>query len=74
MKWVENQTTIINTNKAAYQLNNVSIPTATSLTVFSINYSTSFYCKVRPHDANQEVASRPGTVTVIGMYIHICVD
>ena len=71
IRWVENQTTIINTNKAAYQLNNASIPMATSLTIFSINYTTSFYCKVKPKNVT-EVASTVGTITVIGTYVHIC--
>jgi len=75
IRWVENVTRIISTNSVAYQLNNASVPMATSLTVFSINYTTSFFCKVRPHNANQEVASRVGTVTVNGMYVHmLCVD
>jgi len=64
--WVENQT-ITDTNKAEYQLNNALIPMSTSLTVFSINYTTSFFCQVRPHNVNQGVSSRVGTVTVIGM-------
>ena len=70
MRWVENRTTIINTNKAGYQLNNVSIPRATSLTVFSISYTTTFYCTVRPR--RNILASRVATVTVIGMYVHMC--
>ena len=46
-------------------MNNASVPMATSLTVFSINYTTSFHCKVG--HAHKEVASRIGTVTVNGM-------
>jgi len=68
IRWVENQTTIINTNKATYQLNNASIPMSTSLTVFSISYTTTFSCRVRKTDGT-EIASRIVTVTAIGIYV-----
>jgi len=73
IRWVENKTTIINTNKAEYQLNNASIPNATSLTVFYISYTTTFFCKVNQTDGH-EVASDMATVTVIGMYVCIYVN
>ena len=47
-----------------YQLNNPTTPMRVSLTVFSINATTTFQCMV------QNTTSTSGTVTVIGMYVH----
>ena len=53
-----------------YQLNNPFIPSAVSLTVFSINGTTTFECIVLSTFTNSY--STRGTVTVIGMstYVH----
>ena len=53
-----------------YQLNNANSPMTHSLTVFSINHTTTFQCMVR------STASTMGTVTVTtGMYVcmYVCV-
>ena len=52
-----------------YQLNNPTSPMLVSLTVFSINYTTTFQCVV--HSTPNTTTSILGTVTVpTGMYIH----
>ena len=48
-----------------YQLNNPNIPMKLSLTVFSINDTTTFQCIVTCPNAT---TSTRGTVTVNGMY------
>ena len=51
-----------------YQLNNPTSPMMVSLTVFSINGSTTFQCMV------QSTTSTMGTVTVAtGMYVCVCI-
>ena len=57
-------------NNPLYQLNNVTSPMTTSLTVFSINDTTTFQCMVQ--STPNITTSTRGTVTVIGMYICIC--
>ena len=52
-----------------YQLNNPRSPMTGSLTVFSINGTTTFQCIV--HSFLNTIVSTIGTVTMIGMYIHI---
>ena len=59
------------TNSPLYQLDNPTIPIANSLTVFSINGTTTFQCIVL---STPTTTSTPGTVIVIGMYIIIYVD
>ena len=54
-------------NSPLYQLNNPTSPTRYSLTVFSINATTTFQCIVY---STSRITSTLGTVTVIGMYIH----
>ena len=48
-----------------YQQNNSTTPIANSLTVFSINGTTTFQCVVL---STPNTTSTRGTVTVIGMY------
>ena len=51
-----------------YQLNNPRSPVIVSLTVFSINHTTTFHCIVH---STPTTTSTLGTVTVTtGMYIH----
>ena len=50
-----------------YRLNNPFIPRSYSLTVFSINGTTTFQCIVQ---SNPSLISVLGTVTVIGMYAY----
>ena len=53
-------------NSSLYQLNNPTTPTRYSLTVFSINGTTTFQCML--HSApNITITSTSGTVTLIGM-------
>ena len=53
-----------------YRLNNPGTPISVSLTVFSINATTTFQCMV--HSTPNTTTSRRGTVTVTtGMYVHI---
>ena len=54
-------------NSPLYQLNNPSSPTTLSLTVFSINSTTTFQCLVL--STPNITTSTRGTVTVIGTYI-----
>ena len=49
-----------------YHLNSAITPARTSLTVFSINGTTTFQCVVQ---SNPRTTSTIGTVTVIGTYI-----
>ena len=55
-------------NSPLYQLNNPTIPPANSLTVFSINDTTTFQCIIL------STPSTRGTVTIIGMYVrtYVC--
>ena len=55
------------TNSPLYQQNNNTTPIGNSLTVFSINDTTTFQCVVL---SIPNTTSTHGTVTVIGMYIH----
>ena len=55
-----------------YQLNNPRSPRTLSLTVLSINYTTTFQCIVQ---STSNTTSKLGTVTVTtGMYVHMHVD
>ena len=58
-------------NSPLYQLNNPTIPIGNSLTVFSINGTTTFQCIVL---STPTTTSTHGTVFVIGMYVIIYVD
>ena len=55
-----------------YQLNNPTSPMTVSLTVFSIKRTTTFHCAVQT-TSSISISAR-GTVTVLGMYIAICVQ
>ena len=66
VRWLINddvltQTDIINSDN--YELNNRLIPNTTSLTVLSINDTTTIQCVI---PVNPEVFSWVGTMTVIG--------
>ena len=54
-------------NSPLYQLNNPTSPPTLSLTVLSINGTTTFQCIVL---STPNTISTHGTVTVIGMFIH----
>ena len=54
-------------NSPLYQQNRQSTPTENSLTVFSINVTTTFQCVVL---STTNRISTIGTVTVTGMYVH----
>ena len=61
-------------NSSLYQLNNPTVPTQYSLTVLSINLTTTFQCIVHATHNDTEpinIASTRGTVTVIGMYLYM---
>ena len=67
--WIINGTSVTQDEihfSPLYWLNNNAIPTANSLTVFSINGTTTFQCIVL---STPTTTSTPGTVTVIGKYI-----
>ena len=70
--WIINGTSFTQqeiVNSPLYQLNNPNTPTTLSLTVFSINGTTTFQCTVL---STPNTTSILGTVTVTsGMYIHI---
>ena len=53
-------------NSPLYQLNNPNTPLAVSLTVFSINGTTTFQCVVQ---STPNTTSTRGTVIVIGMNV-----
>ena len=53
-------------NSPLYQLNNPTIPPANSLTVFSINGTTTFRCIVH---SDLNTTSTRGTMIVVGMYV-----
>ena len=56
-------------NSPLYQLNNAEDPLFYSLTVFSIDGTTTFQCIIElPTRGN--IISTPGKVTVIGTYVH----
>ena len=68
--WMINRTSFTQQkimNSPLYQLNNGSSPIRVSLTVFSINGTTTFQCIVH---STQTTTSILGTVTVIGMYVY----
>ena len=54
-------------NSLLYQLNNIENSTALSLTVFAINYSTSFQCIV-----DSQTYSTDGMVTVVSKFFTVC--
>ena len=60
-------------NNPLYRLNFITIPMLTSLTVFSINGTTTFQCVVL--STPNTTTSARGTVIVIGTYIHtyVCI-
>ena len=67
-RWVINNVELSATGimmSDVYELNNHSTPNATSLTVLSINDTTTIQCVIPLSD---EVFSSVGTVTVIGKY------
>ena len=67
--WLINKTLFPQENlqdSPLYQLNNPFSPINYSLTVFSINGTTTFQCIVHTR------TSTLGTVTVIGMYAYTC--
>ena len=51
-----------------YQLNNFASPHTVSLTVFSINYTTTFQCIVHSTPSTTSTLGRVNVVT--GMYLH----
>ena len=53
-----------------YQLNNPTTPNALSLTVFTINGTTTFQCVVHSR-STPSTTSTLGTVTMTGMYVHM---
>ena len=55
-------------NSPLYHLNNPTSPITTSLTVFSINATTTFQCVVL-NRSTPVTTSTLGTVIVIGMYV-----
>ena len=56
-------------NSPLYRQNNNTTPIGNSLTVFSINGTTTFQCVVL---STPNTTSTRGRVTVIGMYIRTC--
>ena len=70
--WIINGTSFTQleiVNSPLYQLNNVISPQTYTLTVFSINATTTFQCVVQ---STLVITSTYGTVTVIsGMYMYI---
>ena len=72
--WIINGTSFTQeeiANSSLYQLNNPTSPMTTSLTVFSINGTTTFQCIV-PSTPNTTTSTR-GTITVTnGMYVCVC--
>ena len=73
--WIINETSFDEAslmNSSLYQLNNPTNPLTYSLTVFYINHSTTFQCKVHATNNNTKpmnITSAHGTVTMIGMYV-----
>ena len=69
--WIINRTSFTQqevVDSPLYQLNNPLSPNTHSLTVFSINHTTTFQCIVH---STPNTTSTLGTVTVTtGMYIH----
>ena len=57
-------------NSPLYQLNNPTSPPTLSLTVFSINATTTFQCVVL-NLSTPVTTSTLGTVNVIGMYMYV---
>ena len=67
--WIINGTSIDQQeilNSPLYQQNRVATPTANSLTVFSINATTTFQCVVL---STPNTISTIGTVTMTGTYV-----
>ena len=72
--WIINETSFTQqeiVNSPLYHLNNPTTPINVSLTVFSINVTTTFQCVVL---STPNTTSACGTVTVIGMYIIMYVN
>ena len=70
--WIINRTSFDSQeilNSPLYQQNRISTPTENSLTVFSINATTTFQCVVQ---STPNTTSASGTVTVIGKYMLYC--
>ena len=68
--WIINETSITQEEiffNPSYQQNSQTTPIGNSLTVFSINGTTTFQCIVL---SDPTTTSTPGTVIVIGMYIY----
>ena len=69
--WLINGTVFTQRNlrdSPLYQMNNPFSPSTYSLTVFSIDGTTTFQCIVQ---SDPSITSTLGTVTVIGTYAHI---
>ena len=67
--WIINGTSFTQSKVAdspIYRLNNAASPKIVSLTVFSINGTTTFQCIVH---STLNITSNHATVTVLGMYI-----
>ena len=71
--WIINGTSFTQeeiVNSPLYQLNNPNSPMSVSLTVFSINDTTTFQCIVPSTPNTTTITSTRGTVTVTsGMYV-----
>ena len=69
--WIINGTLFTQIDSPSYRVNNPTSTMALSLTVFSINSTTTFQCIVH---SITNVTSTFGKVTVTtGMYVHICI-
>ena len=71
--WIINETSFTQEethNSPLYQLNNPASPMTLSLTVFSINGTTTFQCIVL---STPNTTSTRGTVTVTGMHIYLII-
>ena len=76
--WVINASNFLQSslmNISSYQVNNPTTPVNYSLTILSINGTTTVRCIVASQSLMNftVVTSPPITVTVIGMYIHMCI-
>ena len=73
--WIINRTSFTQQdieNSLLYQLNNPGSPRTLSLTVFAINHTTTFQCRVH---STPITTSKLGTVTVTtGKHVHMYVD
>ena len=69
--WIINGTSFTQIDSPSYRVNNPTSTMALSLTVFSINSTTTLQCIVH---SITNVTSTFGKVTVTtGMYVHICI-